>query len=121
MGISLQRSVALVVALAKLHNFCIDETVPSMTAADDLQLSLDGGVPLERSNAAQMRLPRQLMDGGDHFEDMDRLTRRQRERDACHVSDCAFKSKTEILYALLLMEEIIRTCTISTIFIYRLH
>ena len=82
MGISLQRSVALVVALAKLHNFCIDETVPSMTAADDLQLSLDGGVPLERSNAAQMRLPRQLMDGGDHFEDMDRLTRRQRERDA---------------------------------------
>ena len=82
MGISLRRSVALVVALAKLHNFCVDETVPSMTAADDLQLSLDGGIPLERSNAAQMRLPRQLMDGGDHFEDMDRLTRRQRERDA---------------------------------------
>jgi DDE superfamily endonuclease len=82
MGISLQRSVALVVALAKLHNYCINETVPSMTAADNLQLSLDGGVPLERSNAAPVRLPRQLMDGGDHFEDMDRLTRRQRERDA---------------------------------------
>ena len=81
MGISLKRSVALVVALAKLHNFCIDETVPSMTAADDLQLSLDGGIPLERSNAARMQLPRQLMDGGDHFEDMDCLTRRQRERD----------------------------------------
>jgi DDE superfamily endonuclease len=47
MNISLRRSVTLVVALAKLHNFCIDETdvVSSTTAADDLHLSLSGAVP----------------------------------------------------------------------------
>ena len=86
MGISLQRSVALVVVLAKLHNFCINETdettVPSMTAVDDLNLTLGGGIPLERDEVAQMRLPRQLLGGGDHFDDMDRLTRRAREREA---------------------------------------
>ena len=86
-GISLQRSVALVIDLAKLHNFCINVTdeecdVPSMTAADNLNISLGGGIPLERDEAAQMRLPRQLMGGGDHFDDMDRLTHRARERDA---------------------------------------
>jgi hypothetical protein len=84
MGISLRRSVALVVALAKLHNFCIDvrDASSSTTAVDDLSLSLGGAVPLEMSAAARMHLPRQLLNGGHHFDDMDRLTRRALERDA---------------------------------------
>jgi hypothetical protein len=72
----LRRSVALVVALAKLHNFCIDETdvASSTTAADDLHLSISGAVPLEMSTVAHMHLPRELIGGGHHFDDMDRLT-----------------------------------------------
>ena len=84
MGISLQRSVALVVVLTKFHNFCINETdestVPSMTAVDNLNLTIGGGIPLEWDEVAQMRLPRQLLGGGDHFDDMDRLMRRAHER-----------------------------------------
>jgi hypothetical protein len=38
--------------------------------------------PWKEAMLLQCRLPRQLMDGGDHFDDMDRLTHRQRERDA---------------------------------------
>ena len=83
--------MALVVVLAKLHNFCINETdestIPSMTAADDLNLSLGGGIPLERDEAAQMHLPRQLMGGGDHFDDMDRRTRHARECEAAWNHD----------------------------------
>ena len=109
MGISLQRSVALVVALAKLHNFCIDETVPSMTAADDLQLLLDGGVPLERSNAAQMLLRCDYQDSSWMVDTISKIwivshavNEREMQHaimlDFYHVSDCAFKSKTAILH-----------------------
>jgi hypothetical protein len=86
MNVSLKRAVALVIALAKLHNFCINEAdglrIPPVTEADDLAISLRGGVPLQMSAAAGMALPRQLLGGGHHFADMNRSARRVRESEA---------------------------------------
>ena len=83
MGISVKRAVSLVMALAKLHNFCIDETdadsIPSILAADELEIEIQGGVPLETSPNG-MLVPRQLLDSADHFNDLDRAARRRRER-----------------------------------------
>lgn len=88
MNISVKRAVALVIALAKLHNFCIDEDedvdVPPISAVDELEIELNGGVPLVRRSttdaSATTPIPLQLIGGGNHFDDMDRPTRRSRER-----------------------------------------
>ena len=70
MNISWKRAIALVIALAKLQNFCINEReeliIPLAMDADDLEISLCGGVPLEMSTAAGMALPQQLLGGGHH-------------------------------------------------------
>ena len=79
-NIPISRAVALVMALAKLHNFCIDETdadgIPSISPADDLEIEMQGGVPLETT---QM-LPEQLLHVGHHFDDIDRNSHRRRTR-----------------------------------------
>ena len=78
MGISIKRTVALVIALAKLHNFCIEEKdndVPAMASADELVIEMEGAVPLETAD----RIPLQLLGGGSHFDDHDRATRRRQE------------------------------------------
>ena len=87
MRVSLKKTIALVIALAKLHNFCIDENeaqaLPSR-ALDELRTEMQGGVPLEAttSNTGGTRavVPRQLIDGGRHFDDIDRQSRRHRIR-----------------------------------------
>ena len=79
MRVSLKKTIALVIALVKLHNFCIDENeaqaLPSR-ALDELRTEMQGGVPLEAttSNTGGTRavVPRQLIDGGRHFDDIDR-------------------------------------------------
>jgi DDE superfamily endonuclease len=86
MRVSLKKAIALVVALAKLHNFCIDENearVPPSGAVDELRTEMQGGVPLEPTTTTagtQVILPRQLIDGGLHFDDIDRQSRRRRVR-----------------------------------------
>lgn len=86
MRVSLKKAIALVVALAKLHNFCIDENevhVPPSGAVDELRTEMQGGVPLETTittAGTQVLLPRQLIDGGLHFDDIDRQSRRRRVR-----------------------------------------
>jgi DDE superfamily endonuclease len=89
MNISIRRTVALVMALAKLHNFCIDENnsdnVPSILAADELDIEIQGGVPLEMTEmttitGAATSIPSQLIGAGNHFDELDRLSRRRRER-----------------------------------------
>jgi hypothetical protein len=82
-NISIQRTIALVVALAKLHNFCINESVviESMTAVDEARAERNGAVPLETWNRNSQRQPQQLLGGGEHFDDMHRDVRRQRTRE----------------------------------------
>jgi hypothetical protein len=70
------KAVALVVALGKLHNFCIDKNDGDATplrAADEWNLQVEGAIP----TADVEPLPIELLDGGNHFDDVDRVTRRR--------------------------------------------
>ena len=85
MGISLKKTIALVIALAKLHNYCIDEkdeVVPPVSAVDELRIEIRGGIPLETTpmSSGGESIPCQLIDGGNHFDDMDQARRRSRVR-----------------------------------------
>jgi hypothetical protein len=82
-GITIKKTVAMVNALAKLHNFCIDRVD---NASDDL-LSEDmsnlmnselGYVSLENVDGNEVDLPVQLMNGGHHFDDVPEAQRRHR-------------------------------------------
>jgi hypothetical protein len=90
--VSLKKTVALVCALAKLHNFCIDADgidVPSSTALDELQNEMSGAVPLvETPNSESNRdvAPQQLLDGGYHFDDIGQNGRYNRQRQYEYVS-----------------------------------
>ena len=90
-GIGLARIIALVNALAKLHNFCIDEVCDGEESSDPLlqPLNVDvnhmmnnehGFVPMEAGADDGILLPRALMDAGHHFRDIPRNVRRQHER-----------------------------------------
>ena len=90
--ITLKKTVALVMCLAKLHNFCIDEretSISPLTAVDEATIELDGAVPLQHYDAdtdegqftAQQGLPLQLIDAGNHFDDMPVSVRRQQKRE----------------------------------------
>jgi hypothetical protein len=93
MRVSLKKTVALVCALAKLHNFCIDDAdgidVPSSTALDELRNEMSGAVPLvETPNLDSNRdvAPQQLLDGGYHFDDIGQNGRYNRQRQYEYVS-----------------------------------
>ncbi len=57
MSVSVKKTVALVCALGKLHNFCIDNEsdmeVPTPTPADEWESEMGGGVPLVPAPGAQ--------------------------------------------------------------------
>ena len=85
MGISIKKTIALVVALAKLHNFCIDEhdeEIPILSSVDKLQTDLRGGIALSQEEQNTILVPRALMDGGNHHEDSGTFGHRNRERQA---------------------------------------
>jgi hypothetical protein len=80
MGISIGKTTALVVALAKLHNFCMDnrdnnatDNIPSVT----LDLDLNGAVELEFHGEAAL-VPT-LVGGGHHRDDVPPIPRRRNE------------------------------------------
>lgn len=81
-NITVKKAVALVLALARLHNFCIDEkqSIENSTAQDVSHIEQDGGVPLELDVDADVMVPQQLLGGGEHFEGIDRNGRRRRLR-----------------------------------------
>lgn len=96
-GLSIRRIIALVNALAKVHNFCIGEVdgggnsrnrnrdstlLPHLNAdTNNIMNSEDGFVPMVASdNNHGLSLPRALMDSGHHFSDVPRNARRQSER-----------------------------------------
>ena len=78
MNVSIKRTVALVLALAKLHNYCIDQSDNSdltYVANDERLHELNGAVPLVATQDLQSTgnndvIPEQLMDGGHHFDDI---------------------------------------------------
>lgn len=92
MRVSLKKTVALVCALAKLHNFCIDADdgdVPTSTASDEWRNEMTGAVPLVptlNSESGRDVAPQQLLDGGNHFDDVGQNGRYNRQRQYDYVS-----------------------------------
>ena len=72
-------------ALAKLHNFCIDEqqTIEEMTTRDVQHIQREGAVPLEVDERTDVLLPRQLIGGCNHFEEINQ-NKRQRQMQRFH-------------------------------------
>ena len=79
---TVKKSVVLVFALAKPHNFCINhrEPIEALPAQDTSHIEQVGGVPLVADVETNMNLPRQLMGSGEHFDDFDRNERRRYQR-----------------------------------------
>jgi DDE superfamily endonuclease len=86
MKVTMKKTTALVLALAKLHNFCINacESRAMMnTTTDGWRLELNGAVTLDCEGADI--IPRQMLGGGEHFKDVDRRNmRRQWEYSAAN-------------------------------------
>jgi len=86
MNVSVRKTVALVLCLAKLHNYCIDAddtVVLSSTAADEWQHEINGAVPMEATDHYDSNggmTPHQLLDGGNHFDDIGISSRYNRQR-----------------------------------------
>jgi hypothetical protein len=91
-NIRIEKTVALVMALAKLHNFCInanDNDISANTARDEWTSEINGAVPLvpvedydEGSDSRRLSdvVPEQLLHGGEHFDDIGNAGRRRRQR-----------------------------------------
>ena len=81
---SIKKIVAMVNALVKLHNFCIDiqeeNEVLIDSSAEDLHNVMDsaeGFVTLDEVDGVDTPLPLQLLDGGNHFNDVPQTIRRR--------------------------------------------
>jgi hypothetical protein len=79
LNVSVQKTVALVLALAKLHNYCIDADGNSdltSTARDEWQNELNGAIPLVATTRDAQSvnndevIPEQLMHVGHHCDDV---------------------------------------------------
>ncbi|KAL3784251.1 hypothetical protein ACHAWO_005028 [Cyclotella atomus] len=103
-NISIGKTITLVLALAKLHNFCIDaddEVVANPLLQDEQYLSTNasGSVPLVPNADAselldrEVTTPEDLIGGGEHFDDAPRQFRRRQQDDyhrtrlCIHVQD----------------------------------
>lgn len=88
-NLSVQRIIALVIALAKLHNFCISESniperIPHMWVRDRCHIMnmSSGYVGLNNDNPQQTtRVPTELMHLGEHFNDIPRNDLRAQRRE----------------------------------------
>ena len=83
-NLPIRRIIATVVALAKLHNFCIDESnslennIPSSLASDDNDMlnNSKGYVGMMEDEAhGETAVPIDLMQPGHHFDDVPRNMR----------------------------------------------
>jgi hypothetical protein len=81
MNVSVRKAVALVLALAKLHNYCIDPydcvVLPS-TAPDAWEMEVNGAVTLVKVDGSDVAI-QQLIDGGNHFDDIGYHRRHNRQ------------------------------------------
>ena len=80
-NISVSRTISLVHALAKLHNFCINEHAPVPECLekdnDNLMMQSDGYVTIDASDTHGILVPSGLMNCGHHFDDIPRALRRR--------------------------------------------
>ena len=79
--ITIGRTICLVHALAKLHNFCIDvqeNNAGGLLAGDaaNVMNNINGHIPLEQTGEADRSRPLQLLGGGHHFDEYTRAQRR---------------------------------------------
>ncbi len=77
LGITIKKTVAMVNALAKLHNFCIDCVDRTSFVEDSISEDVSnivnsdlGHVMLEDVDGCAVQLPLQIMDPGHHFDDI---------------------------------------------------
>jgi hypothetical protein len=87
-NIRIKKAVALVVALAKLHYFCInarDTNVSANTAHDAVPLVPVEGCDQGSESRLSSLVPQQLLHGGEHFDDIERPGICRRERSYRHV------------------------------------
>ena len=92
-GHTIQKTVALVNALAKLHNYCIDcqdgtDAVCEPTTEDlaNITTSEGGYVSMARIAACNFELPLPLMDAGHHFDDIPETQRRGNRRESTNIA-----------------------------------
>ncbi len=73
-SIGLNKTCQLVMCLARLHNFCINERVglDKPLATDQVEVTSRGGIPLIPVEMNE-HSPAQLLRGGHHFDDIDPL------------------------------------------------
>jgi hypothetical protein len=98
-SIGIRKTTALVTALCKLHNYCIDRrlagiscsddvVVPSPLAEDSAEIAIRGGIPMEQqAEGLNHSSPEQLLHGGEHFDDVSRTLIRQMEREEMRVGE----------------------------------
>ena len=89
-NVSVAKTCALVVALCKLHNYCInnnDSKPPSLSAQDMFTISSEGAIPLDETQGNSQR-PSQLLGGNDHpTDDFDRATMSRELRQASSLQN----------------------------------
>jgi DDE superfamily endonuclease len=74
--LGIKKCVALACCLCRLHNFCVDERlkkrsppkVPKSLATDSLEIIVNGGIGLDRTEGNEAS-PEELLHGGDHHDD----------------------------------------------------
>ena len=84
-GITIKKTVLMVNAMAKLHNFCIDRMDGTNTAEGLLSKDMSnlmnselGYVELDNVDGSEVVFPVQLMNAGHHFDDVPEPQRRHR-------------------------------------------
>lgn len=83
-GITIKKTTALVICLAKLHNFCINHHEGMLPGTSNDQLHIEsnesGHVALvQRELTGDQHVPAQLIGAGHHFQDVVRRDRRQQQ------------------------------------------
>jgi hypothetical protein len=101
-GITIKKVIALVNAMAKLHNFCIDQVDGREEGGNDQEMdeptpqdrfhimeSTIGFVELEQNEEGNSNLvvPRELLESGHHFDEVPRHQRMYRRGEEGQLAD----------------------------------
>jgi DDE superfamily endonuclease len=72
LNVSLAKTTAMVMALAKIHDYCTDKVdlMLQSTVVDGFRNVNIGAVPMVHSAQANMALPEGLLHAGHHFDDI---------------------------------------------------